>query len=681
MVLIEERDAASGPESELLDWLRRSYQNGERVILVVGSALDDHAIPRVSDVVEVAERYADGRNDDGDLKEALRQARFSYEEDSFALYEHYHRVLLDWLSPDEYNAIAQRTVLDRYQPLDRHSSPLSSHGSWQPISQRLGADLEADEESWQIPPSIQALGALLAKHGDLFGNRILTTNIDPLLEIAVRRARGRARSVVTNGTTDTRADFEVDAVTVYHLHGFWRPLTVASTGRLTDVIDDRASADIGRTASALMDGDLICVLGASDRTGTIQAAIAELGDVPALVWASPCSDSTGELLPEHVCLGPIDHGRVLLRLADLLEVAVPSAPATTTRVRHPAWERLFVSQPNSEPPDDTAELLQELDRRFAWRVEWSDDRPPEDGPGLVYWPVRLRRRTSVIHMIQAFAAGAMAARGAELVIALEDLSGPENPETRAAFEADLRRWVSYVAPDAEPSVQSLREYVEGTGHSAIAERLLRPEIDPWRVARDFYGRSVSLYTALAAVKALPNLAPHDLADNAVTIVQDLQRHNAGRLLTPTTTWSFLHFLLLDHASPSVITLGGRDEGLFWDQWHQIYGLPINQLYNPRIKSLTHESGMVRWDSREQLGGQLHRFRELPYWNDEGRFIHWLFQNAVLLPTYLNGLEVPRIGGNLIDSWAAFEAALDEGAPVLEMLADEATRHYLGLPHE
>jgi hypothetical protein len=664
-------------ESELLGRLRRSYAGGERITLVIGSEIDENAIPRVTDVIDVAERYARGRNDDGDLDEALKQAREGWDGVSrAALYERFRRVLLDWLSPEEYNAIAQQTVLHRYRPADLQASPLSSHGMWQPISPRLGADLENDLDSWQMPPSVQVLGALLAKRGDLFGHRILTTNIDPLLEIAIRRAGGRARSLVVNGVTDPRARYQVDGVSVYHLHGFWRPLTTASIGRLTEVIDDRANATIGRAAAALMDGDLICVLGVSDRIGTIRAAVTQSRST--VVWVAP---PTAGLPAGCEPVGPVDLGRTLPRVADLFEVAVPAAPATTTRVRHPSWERLFVSQPDSEPPDDVHDLLRELDRRFAWRVEWSETRSADDPPGLVYWPVRLRRRTSVIHMVQAFAAGALAARGARLVIALDDLSVPVGAEPRRSFEANLRRWVAHTAPGAEPSVQSLRAYVESVAASRTPEALLRPPIDPWRVARDFYGRPVSLYTVLAAVKALPHVAPYDLDDSADKIVQDLQRHNADRILTPTTTWSYLHHLLLDNPSSSVITLGGRDEGLFWEQWRQIYGFGISQLYNPRIRSLTHDSGMVRWDNGEQLAGQLRRFRELPYWADEGRFMHWLFQNAVLLPSYLNRTDAPEIGGNPIDSWAAFAAMLEEDGPALEMLADEANRRYNGIPRE
>jgi hypothetical protein len=679
MVLTDESDTGASAETRLVELLQRSDADGDRVTLVIGSGLDDHAIPRVADVIDVAKRYAEGRDDEGDLQEALREAERRCAEDSpGALYDHVRRALLDWLSPGEYNAIAQQTVLHRYRPPDLHASPLGSHGMWQPISFRLGAAIERDLESWQIPSSVQALGALLAQRGEMFGHRILTTNIDPLLEIAVRRAGGQARSMVTNGTPNPRAGYDVDAVTVHHLHGFWRPLTPVSTGRITEVIDDRASADIARAAAELMDGDLICVLGASDRIGTIRAAIAEIPEPPTVIWVSHgggAPDGHADL----VHLGPVDNSRALPELAKRLRVAVPTMTVTTARSRHLNWERLFVSQPDNEPPDDIADLLREVGRRFTWRTEWSDTRSPDDRVELVYWPVRLRRRTSVIHMVQAFAAGALAARGARLVIALDDLTGQHRPEVRRSFEADLRRWVAHTAPSAEPSVQSLKQYVDDITTSPTAAALLRP-VTPWQVANDLYGGSISLYTVLAAVKALPHLAPYDLEDSAKKIVQDLQRHSSDRLLTPSTTWSFLHYLLLDTPSSAVMTLGGRDEALFWEQWRQIYEFDVSQLYNPLIKSLTHESGMVRWKDREELSGQLRRFRETQqHWEDEGRFIHWLFQNAVLLPLYLNRLEVPRVEGIAIDSWAAFAEGEKEGAPVLEMLAKRATELYLGIP--
>jgi hypothetical protein len=278
-------------------------------------------------------------------------------------------------------------------------------------------------------------------------------------------------------------------------------------------------------------------------------------------------------------------------------------------------------------------------------------------------------------MAQALVAGALAARDAKIIVSLDDLSVPDREAVRGPFIADLRRWITFVAPDPDLEFKSLIEYVEDPDRMS-PEAMLRPT-DPWVVARDFYGRPMSLYTALAAVKALPHLSPMDLEESGPTIVHELQRHNASRVLTPMTIWAHLHYLILKNPSAPVITLGGRDEGLFWDQWHQIYKHPIGQLYNPRIKSLTHESGMVHWKSAEELGVLLETLRDLRNVDDEGRFLHWLFQNAVLLPAYLTGREVPHVDELAIDSWAAFKDALNNDRPVLSMLADWATDLYRG----
>jgi hypothetical protein len=674
-------------ESAFVARLVQGERNDERISLVLGSGLGAGAVPRVAEVIALAERYAAGRGDQGDLRRALSQARRGHSDPSpAALYEAYRTVLTAWVSVDEFDAIAQQAVLQMYRPQDRLGSPLGTHGLWQRITLELGEQLEDDYESWQLSASMRALGAVLVRKSELFGNRVLTTNIDPLLEIAIRSAGGRAVSYLTNGDHGPHLEAGDDAIEVHHLHGFWRPLLPGPPGRLVDDVNASAAQRTGRSAAGLLNGDLICVLGAGDRPGTIKAAMRTVRRRVPVLWALHGSDVPAPAKPsrrngvEIEYFVEVDSDRVLPELARQLAVPVPAGTTESGhQVRHPAWERLFVSQPDNVPPEDIAGLLRELERRFAWKVQWAEAEALHDTPTLLFWPIRLRRRTSVIHMAQAFAAGALAARGARLVISIDDFGIEDAAALQAPFEADLRRWIAHIAPDAEPEFSSLVKFIDQSQSSSAPENLLRP-IDPWSVARDFYGRhNPSLYTVLAAVKALPNLAPYELDAEAGAIVQQLQQRTADRLLTPMTMWAFLHYLLLDSPSSSLMTLGGRDEGLFWEQWRQIYGFGISQLYNPRIKSLSHESGMVRWNSRRDLAQHLSQVRELPRWDGEGSYIPWLFQNAVLLPTYLTGHPVPKVDGLDIDSWAAFAAALDEGVPVLDMLADQATELYQGRP--
>ncbi|BEL06301.1 hypothetical protein Q0Z83_044920 [Actinoplanes sichuanensis] len=666
-------------EEDLIKQLVARYGMGQRITLVVGSGLGDPAAPRLVDVIRLAEQYARGRDDDGDLTEALHRVRESTGEGGpAALYEGYRRVLADWISADEFDAIAQLSVLKRYRPPELIASPLGSHGFWQPITMLLGEEIEEDHDSWQLSGSIRALGALLAERPELFGARVLTTNIDPALEIAIRRAGGTAVSKVANRTGIPYPQTSDRVVAVHHLHGFWRPLPQSDPGRLTEHIDESAVTRIARHAAPLIEGDLVCVLGSSDRGATIKAALAETRrrNLPVL-WASHEPDAPD---PEIVGLSsvrhlrPVDNARLFPELAEAFSVRVPSGPTETVKARHPNWERIFVSQPDSEPPEPIDDLLRELERRFGWKSGRPKDAPPIGASPLVYWPVRLRR-PSVIHMAQAFAVGALAGRGARIVVALDDLSVADSAALRGPFEAELRRWITHVTPDPDLTFQSLRAYVENRDRMRGPEDMLRPT-DPWVVAREFYGRPVSLYTALAAVKALPHLSPFDLdiEESAAMIVQNLQQQGARRILTPMTIWAYLHSLLRKSPDASVITISGRDEGLFWDQWHQIFRHRLSPLYNPRIKSVSHESGMVRWSSAEQLARQL---QTVPRSHEEGRYLHWLFQNAVLLPAYLTRRRIPEVDGFAIDSWAAFAAAMEADLPVLNRLADWATERYLG----
>ena len=683
--------AVTPEEAKFVARLVRSERNEERITLVVGSGLGEGAAPRVADVNALAERYAAGRSDEGDLRRALEQARRGASAGGpAAVYEAYREVLAAWVSANEVDAIVQQAVLQMYRPVDRLATPLSTLGQWQRITLELGERLEQDHESWRLSAGLRALGAILVGKGEAFGNRVLTTNIDPLLEIAIRAAGGRAVTHVLNGEHGPIGDPDDDAVEVHHLHGFWRPLLPGPSARVTGAV--------GRVAG-LLNGDLIGVLGAGDRMGTIKGALDAMRHRVTVLWAvhgeavpepSPprsgprfIRDDQGSLV--GVAAGvqieyfpTVDSDRVLPELARQLAVPIPTGVrAADHQVRHPNWERIFVSQPDNRPPADIRGLLRELERRFGWKVQWAEAEPLRDNPALLFWPVRLRRRTSVIHMVQAFTAGALAARGARLVISLDDFGIRDADTLRGPFERDLRRWIRHIAPAAEPQFSSLLHFIATTPSTAGPENLLRP-LDPWSVARDFYGRhNPSLYTVLAAVKALPNLAPYELDANAATIVQALQRRNADRLLTPMTMWAFLHYLLLDSPSSALMTLGGLDEGLFWEQWRQIYGFGISQLYNPRIKSLSHESGMVRWTSRHDLAQHLDQVHRLPHSDGEGSYIPWLFQNAVLLPAYLTGADVPEVGDVPIDSWAAFAAALSDGLPVLEMLVAWAHDLYSG----
>jgi GGDEF domain-containing protein len=81
-------------------------------------------------------------------------------------------------------------------------------------------DAEKDIHGWSLTPALESLGLLVASCPEKFGRCLLTTNFDPLGEIAIRRAGGIASSVCvdSDGGLGQR---EGDGCQVVHLHGHW----------------------------------------------------------------------------------------------------------------------------------------------------------------------------------------------------------------------------------------------------------------------------------------------------------------------------------------------------------------------------------------------------------------------------------------------------------------------------
>src|SRR5262245_46667068 len=174
-------------------------------------------------MLDLADEFAAERGVNPDLVETLRQVRARAGGAPIEAYMGYRRAFAEWVSHQEFDIVVQQAVLHAYDPA-RGSPEVTPPGRWERMSFQRGWILENDARAWTVPPGVAALGALLARWPGHFNFRVLTTNFDPLIEIAVRRAGGRARSLSI--TEDALIDEIVpDGVTVVHLNGFWRPLT------------------------------------------------------------------------------------------------------------------------------------------------------------------------------------------------------------------------------------------------------------------------------------------------------------------------------------------------------------------------------------------------------------------------------------------------------------------------
>lgn len=98
------------------------------------------------------------------------------------------------------------------------------------LSENQLQDLDRDNDAWHLSPAAASLGDLIANHPDRFGKIIITSNFDPLLEVAIRRNGGAAwyTSLSSDGSI-----FQSTALGchVIHIHGYWHGTDTLHTHR------------------------------------------------------------------------------------------------------------------------------------------------------------------------------------------------------------------------------------------------------------------------------------------------------------------------------------------------------------------------------------------------------------------------------------------------------------------
>jgi hypothetical protein len=104
----------------------------------------------------------------------------------------------------------------------------------------LGGETESKVDRWKLPTGQAALGRILTGLPPTLLGPVLTTNFDPLTEVAVRRAGGTATTYIHADDSSFVANVRVQiGVGVVHLHGFWRDSPVLNTA--DELLQDRNS--------------------------------------------------------------------------------------------------------------------------------------------------------------------------------------------------------------------------------------------------------------------------------------------------------------------------------------------------------------------------------------------------------------------------------------------------------
>jgi hypothetical protein len=236
-------------------------------------------VPDVKEVIDHVSSLFTDPEEQAILEEAIENTTSPADR-----YQKAMQCVLDCRGPEEMNRVVRRAVLQA------RLTPLVTR-------ELLDADacknLEADLDGWSLPPAVEALGQLIAAHPQTFQRPTLTTNFDPLIEIATKRAGGQS------GTIFLSADGRFDNVygpnfsRVVHLHGYWSGADMLHTPQ-------QLTRDRPRLKGCLR--DLFCdttlvVMGYGGWddviTGTLFEAVAEGSERLDVLWCFyPDSEAT-----------------------------------------------------------------------------------------------------------------------------------------------------------------------------------------------------------------------------------------------------------------------------------------------------------------------------------------------------------------------------------------------------
>ena len=190
-------------KNEFIKRIEFAISENNPITLIVGSPISyDYGNKKgVADVSETIQRIRQSFASD---TESLEKLNISLQQPDANPYQKAFEYALAVRGSRYANNLIRQSVLNAYED-DRE------------VDQRNNA---TDDSKWYLPPAVNAIGKLLASRPEAFGSRILTTNFDPLIEVAIRRNGGTSYSNFFHrdgnpNTTNARG------VGVIHLHGFW----------------------------------------------------------------------------------------------------------------------------------------------------------------------------------------------------------------------------------------------------------------------------------------------------------------------------------------------------------------------------------------------------------------------------------------------------------------------------
>ncbi len=253
-------------------------ETGKPVVFVVGAPLtaSHGGIDGVADVSGVValikDRFAGRTNQLGYLNNAIAKSENPYQ------------AAFDFIAGRSGQEAANRIVRRAVS----QAMVAASGADWGDQLAALPADqlpaIDDNIAGWHLPPAAQALGRLAAKHSDQFGKIILTSNFDPLIEVAIKAQGGSAwrTSLSADGSL---FQSKAHGCHVVHIHGYWYGGDTLHTSQ--QLLKTRPT--LANDLLKLLEGSVVVVLAYGGWPDVFTSAIAGLvaneSLMPEVLWA------------------------------------------------------------------------------------------------------------------------------------------------------------------------------------------------------------------------------------------------------------------------------------------------------------------------------------------------------------------------------------------------------------
>lgn len=361
-------------QADLLYRLSKGLEKrNQEVIFLVGAALSAPIKPGApgvmgtEDMIElIRQEFADDSTHLSSFHEALAAAREKRYQAAFLF-------LQGRLGQAAANEIVRRAVLGARQ---KSTNLLETNVGVRALSDEELRVFDNDQR-WELNPGTEALGKLIAQYAKRFGSIVLTTNFDPLIEVAIRRAGGEYYKTSLHADGNL-SQTEATGCHVAHLHGYWyNSDTLHTVGQL-----QHSRPRLKASLASLLRNKLIVVSGYGGWDDVFTDALLEVvcddAANPEILWTFYQREPRiSDHLENQISAG-MSRGRVSLYAPVDCNTLFPTIYETWAKTESGAPAR---EAPRTNPVHVSPALSRELEAIRSQRMAIQGD--DEDRPPLV----------------------------------------------------------------------------------------------------------------------------------------------------------------------------------------------------------------------------------------------------------------------------------------------------------